>query len=279
MNHIFTIASLTIREGQRRRIVRLAMWMGVAFLVLFGTGLHYIFAQFEQAGLVDDPQMAIPRTLLSIMGLYVTNFLVVIMAVLISVASIPNEIDTRVIDTIVTKPLPRTAVVLGKWLGFAVMITLYTLFLAGGILLVSYWRTGLALQNVFAGLGLMCLNGVLVMTVTIAGGTRLSTLANGVLAFMLYGLAFIGGWVESIGALFRNETAVNIGILSSLFMPIEALWKKAAALFQPRLIGNPNFGGPFSIASEPSQAMVIYAVIYVAALLVYAVRTFQRRDL
>lgn len=279
MNSILTIANLTIQEGRRRSIVRLAIIMGVLFLIVYGVGLHYIFLQFEESGMVNRAEIDIPKTFLTLTGLYVTNFLVVIMSVLISVASISQEIDTHVVDTIVTKPLRRTDVVLGKWLGFATMIVLYTLFLSGGIVLISRWRTGLQLNHLPMGLGLICLNSLIVMTLTIAGGTRLSTLANGVVAFMMYGLAFIGGWVETIGAAFRNETAVNLGIFSSLLMPIEALWKKAAIEFQPRILGNPSFAGPFSVASEPSDLMIWYAVLYIVALLGFALFSFNQRDL
>lgn len=279
MNSILTIAQLTVREGQRRMIVRLAIIMGILFLIVYGVGLHYIFIQFEESGLINTPEVDIPKTFLTLIGLYVTNFLIVIMSVLISVASISQEIDTHVIDVIVTKPLRRLDVVIGKWLGFAFMIIAYTLMLAGGIISISWWRTNLVLNNVGAGLGLICLNALVVMTLTIAGGTRLSTLANGVVAFMMYGLAFIGGWVETIGAVFRNETAVNIGIVSSLIMPIEALWKKAAIEFQPRIIGNPNFAGPFSVASEPSNLMIWYAVFYILVLMGFALYSFTQRDL
>lgn len=279
MMGIWNLAEITIREGQRRNIVRLALIMGILFLLIYGVGMHYIFLQFEESDFMRPSEMEIPANILTLMGLYVSNFLLVIMGVLVSVATISNEIDSHVIDTIITKPLRRWEIVIGKWLGFVIMITVYTGLLAGGVLLISYFRTGLALFNVAGGLSLMWLNAVIVMTVTIAGGTRLSTLANGVVAFMLYGVSFIGGWVETIGALFENETAVNIGIISSLILPIEALWRKAALLFQPRVLGNPTFAGPLTVTNAPSDAMVIYGVLYVIALLVFALWSFGKRDL
>ena len=275
---MLTIAQLTIREGQRRLIVRMALIMSTLFLLLFGLGLHYIFIQFEETTFMRE-QLDVPANFLTMAGLYVVNFLVVIMAVLISVGSISQEIDTHVMDTMVTKPVRRADIVLGKWLGFAVMIVVYTTWLAGGVMLISYLRTGWQTEHVLSGIGLISLSALTIMTVSIAGGTRLSTLANGVLAFMLYGLAFIGGWVETIGSAFRNETAVNLGIISSLIMPIEALWKKAAVIFQPQMLTNLDFAGPFVVTSEPSDLMVWYAVGYVLVLLVVAVVSLSRRDL
>lgn len=278
MDHIWNIARLTIREGQRRRIVQLSIIMGILFLIVFGVGMHYIFLQFEEVNnAFIDPE--IPANALTLIGLYIVNFLLILISVLISVASISSEIDTHVIDTIVTKPVRRWQIVLGKWLGFAIMIALYGLMMSGGILLISYFRTGLVLSQIPAGIGLIILNGVIVMTISIAGGTRLSTLANGVVAFMLYGISFIGAWVENIGAVFENEVAVNLGIASSLIVPSEALWRKASLLFQPNILGNPTLAGPITVFSEPSDAMIYYGFIYIIGLLLFSLWSFSRRDL
>ncbi len=276
---IWNIASLTIHEGVRRNIVRLAIGMGILFLIVFGIGIHYIFLQFEEANFLPANEMEIPAIALTIVGLYVINFLLILVSVLISVASISSEIDTHVIDTIVTKPVSRWEIVLGKWLGFAIMITVYATFMAGGLITISALRTGYRLDTIVPGVALMALNGILVMTISIAGGTRLSTLANGVVAFMLYGIAFIGTWVENIGSVFENEAAVNIGIISSLIVPAEAVWRKASLTFESRILGNPQFAGPITVFSEPSDMMIWYAVIYVAAVLSWSLWSFSRRDL
>ncbi|MGB1250283.1 MAG: ABC transporter permease subunit [Candidatus Promineifilaceae bacterium] len=278
---LFTIAELTIREAQRRRILWVALVMGLLFLALFGTGLHFIIREFEFEGgfNMEDEFMRLPMVFLTFAGLYVTNFLVVIMSVLLAVATISSEIESKLIDTLITKPVRRWEIVIGKWLGFAVMSVTYVIMLAGGVLLIMYIRTGLVLQNVPMGIAILALNALIMLTVTIAGGTRLSTLANGVLAFMLYGLAFIGGWVETIGSGFRNETAINLGILSSLLVPIEALWRKASVIFEPSMLGDFTQGGPFTVASEPSDAMLVYALLYIVGLLLFATWSFGRRDL
>ena len=51
------------------------------------------------------------------------------------------------------------------------------------------------------GYGLILLEGTVLLTLALVGGTRLSSLANGVTVFGLYGLAFVGGWMEQIGTM------------------------------------------------------------------------------
>ena len=129
-------------------------------------------------------------------------------------------------------------------------------------------------------IALIVLEGMVVLTLSILGGTRLPALANGVVIFMLYGLAFIAGWIEQIGAMLRNEAAINTGIVVSLIMPSEAMWKRAAYLLQPPMLRELGLDfTAFGAASAPSPLMVGYTVVYIVALLLLAIHLFNTRDL
>lgn len=278
MQTIFLFAELTIKESQRRKVLWIALLLALGFLGIFGLGLHLIFREIEQAGVTIE-EIEIGLSVLLSAGLYMVNFLVVVMAVLISVTAVSGEIDSHTIEALVTKPIRRWEIILGKWLGFALIIAAYALLLAGGLILLYQIRTDFAVYNVLPGLSLILLQGLLVLSLTMLGGTRLSTLANGVLAFMLVGIAFIGGWVEQIGSLLQNETAVDIGIVTSLLIPTEILWRQALALLQPRVTTSPFAAGPFVVLSQPSALMIWYAVAYTAVLLLLSLVSFSRRDL
>ncbi len=275
--NLAAIASLTIRETQRRRILWIGALMGVGFLVIFGLGFHFIYQDFSRN--LSPEEFGAPFLFLTLAGLYVTNFLVIMVAVLISVATISGEIESHTIESLLTKPVSRWELLIGKWLGFALIILVYVLLMPGGVLLVVYLRSGFTLSNVPLGLALIYLEGLIVLSISIAGGTRLSTLANGALAFMLFGIAFVGGWVEQIGALFQNETAVDIGILTSLLMPTETLWRKAATVFEPHIAGGMEIAGPFMVTAQPSDVMIAYSVFYIIALLALALVLFTKRDI
>ncbi len=277
MSTVLNIARLTIRETQRRRLLWMGSLMGLLFLIVFGLGFHFVYIDVTEN--VPSEGVEFPFLFLSLAGLYATNFLVIMVSILISVAAISGEVESHTIESLVTKPIRRWEIILGKWLGFAAIILVYVLMLPGGIMLIVYLRSGFTLENIPAGLALIYLEGLVGLSLSLLGGTRLTTLANGALAFMLYGIAFVGGWVETIGALLRNETAVDLGIIASLIMPSEILWKKASAILEPRLVTGFEFAGPFSVSSQPSTAMIVYAFIYMIALLLLALWSFSRRDL
>lgn len=274
---ISTIFRLTIQETQRRRILWIGLIMGVLFLIVFGLGFHFVYVDVTRNLSAEEFQY--PFLFLTLAGVYATNFLVVMVAVLVSVSTISGEIESHTIESLLTKPIRRWELLLGKWLGYAVIIFFYVLLLPGGVMLIVYFRAGFSLENVPVGLLMIFIEGLVALTISMVGGTRLSTLANGALAFMLFGIAFVGGWIEQIGALLRNETAVNIGIISSIVMPTEILWRKASTFFEPELSSGFEFAGPFSVTSQPSDLMIIYSIVYIIALMGLALWLFSTRDL
>jgi Cu-processing system permease protein len=272
------IAWLTFHEARRKRLVLIGAALGGAFLLLYAIGFHLIHQDMvRQAGraafMVREMNSGF-----TMMGLYAVNFLVIMVSVLASVDTISGEIASHSIQSIVTKPLRRWEVVAGKWLGFAVMIAAMVAALAGGVILVGWAISGFLPRNIPAGLALLIAEGWILVAVTLLGGTLFSTLTNGVVAFGLFSLAFVGGWTEQIGAVARNQAAINVGIISSLILPTEALWKRAAYLMQPTSLAN-LYGSPFVTTSVPSPAMVVYAAVYCLAVLGIALYVFQRRDL
>lgn len=277
------IARLTFLEAARRRILLAALLLGAAFLVLFGVGFYFIL---NEGGVPegDSPAATLVRNqvynFLTMSGLYAINFLAVAMSALVSADTLSGEIGTGTVQAIVTKPIRRVEVVMGKWLGFAGLLALYLLLMIGGLLGIMYAMAGYAVPNLLRGALIIYLEGLLIMSVTVACSSTFSTLATGGVVFGLYGIAFIGGFVEQIGAAIKNQVAVNIGIISSLIMPSEALLRRASYEMTSPLIQSFGFGsGPLVVISIPSPAMIVYAAFYLFAALGLAIRQFSRRDL
>lgn len=281
MNAVNVIARLTFREALRRRIALAALVLGLAFLAVYNTGLYFITDEVRHAPRQQNLEQVVNRgvfNFLMLAGLYGVNFLTLAMGALLSADTLAGEIGSGTIQALVTKPIPRAGVVLGKWLGFAGMLAVYLALMAGGVLVSIWLQTSFVPPNVLIGMGLMYLTSLLIMTLTLLSSSRLSALATGGVVFGLYGLAFIGGWVEQIGAFFQNQTAVQLGILTSLLFPGEALWRRAAHDMQSPLASAFGFS-PFSAFSVPSPLMVGYAFVYLGGMLFLAIRVFSQRDL
>ena len=287
MNNIWTIAQLTFNEARRKRVATAALILGVAFVIVFAVGYRLIVGELqEEVRLQTQPALRAVRMaqnaqvmgFFALVGLYAANFLGVMMSGLLPVDTLAGEIRSGTIQSLLVKPVRRAEVILGKWLGFWLMLMLYLTVILGGVVVSVAVIAGVVLPNVVAGIALMLLEATLMLTLSIAGGTCLSTLTNGVTVFGLYGLAFVGGWIERIGSIFGNAAAAQIGIFTSLLMPSEALWQLAAYQMQPVLLAQVGFS-PFSSASEPSVWMVVWAVGFIVAAFAFALRQFEMKDL
>jgi len=274
---IVYIAWLTLREAGRRRILWLLGALSVAFLVLFAIGFRLIYAEVL-AQLPDSGLDGEAASFFTIAGLYAVNFIIIMVSVLSTVDTVSGEIASHSVHSVVAKPIRRREVILGKWLAFALLVVTAVALLGGGVILICWISSGYLIPNAVTGLALIALEGIILASLTLLGGTRLSTLANGIAVFMLFGLSFLGGWTEQIGGHVGNQSAIRVGIVTSLLLPTEALWKRAAYLMQPPLFQ--QFAStPFAVTSIPSPAMVWYALLYCTVTVVLAVRAFGSRDL
>jgi Cu-processing system permease protein len=270
------MARVTFLEAARRKILWIAALAGFAFLSFFWAALHFALRhESPRANIVSVREGIVMMTM---MVLYAGSMMTSLMAVLTSCDTLSGEIASGTIHAIATKPVERWCLVLGKWIGFVAMLTLYVSLIEGGTSVLSRLQSGYLAHHALAVLGLVWLQAIVLLGVTMAAGTCFSSLTSGAVSLGLYGLAFVGGWIEQFGALRHVQALVDLGILSSLIMPSDALWRRAAFVFQPPLMGSVG-ASPFGSNLVPSNAMVLYAALYAALAILLAQVLFSRRDL
>jgi hypothetical protein len=123
----WALARLAIQESIRRRVV--VVFIVFIVLVLF-------------AGWFLDPASIDPARLYLNFVLTATSYLVLLLALFLSSQSLPADIKSHTIYTVVTKPVRASEVVLGRIVGFAVVTTL--LLLAMGLSSYVFVERGLA---------------------------------------------------------------------------------------------------------------------------------------
>lgn len=104
----FAVAKLAVQEAIRNKIL---VGFGIFILLLL------------VAGMFLDVQNNNPSRVYLSFVLTSTNYLVLLMALLLSAFSLPNDIKNRTIYTVVTKPVRAGEIVLGRTLGFAAVGT------------------------------------------------------------------------------------------------------------------------------------------------------------
>jgi len=278
-----TIARFTIQEAISRRLVLAAFILSAVFVGLYALGFSFLYSRVTPSpNQAPNVAVAMAGTILTVLGLYAVHFLSSFLALFLTVAAISSEIDSGTLHAVLARPIRRADVVIGRWLAYAGLIGAYVVMMAGSILTLAHWIAGYEPFDALRTIGLMTLGAVLLLTVSLFGSTLFSTLANGVVVFTLFGLAWLGGIIEFAGGIVDNGAMTNLGIAISLLVPSDGLWKAASFYAQSPLFLAINSGRgqvPFVSSDPPAVAFVIWGLIYPLVILALAVRAFSRRDL
>jgi Cu-processing system permease protein len=277
MNGMWTMAGITLREAARRRILWTALIAGALLLTIFAIALRLQVLEFQSRAMSPFVRYQVESGMLMV-GLYTCDLLAVVMTILTSIDTLAGEIASGTIQAIATKPVARWQIFAGKFIGFTGMVSAYVVLTFCGTVAVSYAVTGVVPEHPVRGVALIVLECLLALSVTFLLGTRFGTLTNGVLALALQGVAFMGGWLEQVSGFSQSAHIVTLGIVASLVMPGESLWRRAAYEMQTPLAGSLSFS-PFANVSVPSAQAVAYAGAFLVAVFALGVREFARRDL
>jgi len=106
---IWAIARLAVKESFRRRVI---VALVVFFLILLFAG-WFLKTDYRQ-----------PAKLMFSFVLTATTYLILMIALLLSTFSLPNDFKTKTIYTVVTKPVRAGDIVLGRIVGFTIVGTI-----------------------------------------------------------------------------------------------------------------------------------------------------------
>jgi len=280
---MLTIAKYSFKEMLNKKALGLVILLTILYLALYGFGLR----EFYRHGPSNEILNATLSSQLISMGLYFANFIIAFLVTFSAVGALSGDVESGVMQALLVKPIRRREVVLGKFLGIGTMIALYSALFFTAIIALNKIlgaKTIIQAPNFMQGMLLFILGPIILLSVALWGSSRLSTLNTGILVVMLYGFAMVGGVMEQIGSAISMtgqniQGLINTGIISSLIMPTDVIFRKMnSVLFTS---GGMNFlsGGFFGAASEPSIWMMAYIAIYIAAALCMAVSCFSRRDI
>ncbi len=273
---------LTLKETVRKKILLITLALTAGFLILYWFGVHFAYKSAsdikgETSALVIEFMPYTFMTLALFFGTFITGFL----AIMSAVGTISLEIENGTMHALAPRPIRRSSIVLGKFAGYALMVGAYSSLFYLAIVGCTTAATGKTIAPSAGVLGLFILHPLVLLSVTMLGTTFLPTIANAVAVFMLYALSVMGGTLEQVGYILRNDTLINTGIVTSLLMPADSLYRKTVHLTLPGAGAGlaSNFLGPLGSSGEPSVWMMVYAGLYVALFVGLAVRVFSRRDI
>jgi ABC-type transport system involved in multi-copper enzyme maturation permease subunit len=280
MNPTWTIAALTIKEAIRRRLL-------IAFVVITAVIVGLSAWGFDRLSHTHsltsgESNVAVPNALILFMFMF--SFVLALSASAIASPSISSEIESGVLMTIVTRPVRRTEVLLGKWLGLAALLAGY----AGGVCALEFgvvsWTSGfLPPSPLLAGVYLFA-EGALLLTLSLFLSTQVPVIAAGVIGVAAFGAGWLAGVVGSLGTALNIAALRTVGEVGRFLLPTDGLWHAAIYYLQPpsliaQHLAEGGRGNPFYAQGAPSWPYLLWVACWFVIVLIGAAASFQRREL
>jgi hypothetical protein len=123
---------------------------------------------------------------------------------------------------------------------------------------------------------------VIVIAVSLLGSVLLSSTANGIMVFMLFGGGLVAGLLGSIGHALNSHAIKHASTIASWALPWEALYQDGLRMITQSQSGLTGFLlqlGPFGGAYVHGWPIRIWSFLYLVAIGMAALALFNRKDL
>lgn len=279
------VARLVVREVTRRRLVLALLALTVLAVALTGWGFSRIPTLAPRGVLIPDAQAKLITSQLLILVMYMFSNALALSAVFVAAPAISGEVESGIALAMLSRPIARSELLLGKWLGLAALVIVYAVGTTIVELAVVRAVTGYAPPRPAELIAFVCAEALILLTLALFLSTRLPGMVGGVIALVLFGVAWLGGIVGGIGAVFENATIEHVGTATKLLLPTDGLWRGAVWALEPAAViagasaaGPTMAANPFFAASPPPAAYLVWSALWLAAMLALAVASFRSRE-
>jgi ABC-type transport system involved in multi-copper enzyme maturation permease subunit len=278
-----TVAGLTLREASRRRVVWALLALTVVLLALSAWGFSKLVGLDTELGTMTSGEARLVASLLLNLIMFGMSLIAAIGTAFLAGPTLAGEVESGQALAMLARPVRRSAVVLGKWLGLVTFGCGYVVVAGFAQILVvratvGYWPPAPAV-----GLALLAAETVVLLTLALLLSSVVSTMASGIVAVGLFGATWVAGVVGGIGGALGNEGVERVGTVSRILLPTDGLWRGAMNAFQDPIalvqMGPGEGGFPFLSEAPLTFAYLAWAAVWIAMIWGLTALSFHRRDL
>ena len=279
---VLTVAALTVKEASRRRVVLALAALTVALLALSAFGFSRLNAEFGtltsgEARLIASQVLNLVMFGLSLIAALGTAFL--------AGPTVAGEIESGMVLAVLARPVRRSAVLVGKWLGLVAFGSGFVAVAGLAQFLVVWFTVDYWPPQPVAGLVLLAAQTSVLLTLGLLLSTAISPMASGIVAVGLFGATWIAGVVGGVGQAIDNVGMAQVGTVSRMLLPTDGLWRGAMHALQDPValaqFGGPAVEGGFPFLGEAplTTTYLAWVGLWIALMLGLTSVAFLRRDL
>ena len=284
---MIVIARLTVHELVRRRVVWVLGALTILSVALVAWGLDRLVSLARENGGTNELQIRIGVSQVLILIAFMFSFVLAMTAAFVGAPQIGGDLESGVALAILARPLRRADVLLGRWLGSAVVVVAYTM--ASGLMAigVAVAISGYGPPDPLLAIGFLSGQALVLLTLTLALGSVLPSIAAGAIAVVGFGLGWMAGVLAGVAAAFGVALLGQVAEVSRWVFPSDGLWRGVIYGLEPPVVvllaagSVPRFAdaNPFYATAPPPLAFVIWSIVWIGLVLGIASWWFERRDL
>jgi ABC-2 type transport system permease protein len=287
MPPILVIARLTVQETSRRRLILALIILTLIVVGVSGWGFQKITTVTNNEGRPLPPeQVALITSQLLIVVTFMYSGVLALSAAVVAGPLISSEVESGLLLSILARPVRRSEIVIGKWLGLAVLIAIYAAGSAFLELAAVDWATGYVPPHPIQLVLYVGMEGLALLSLGLLLSTRLSGITGGVIALVAWLMGWIGGVVGDIGAGLQNDAVAKVGVVTHTILPTDLLWRGAIYALEPdaflatmRAAGAAARANPFFAADPPPILFLAWVVVWFALMLGLSILSFRTREI
>jgi ABC-type transport system involved in multi-copper enzyme maturation permease subunit len=280
---MLTVAALTLREAARRRVLWALAALTVALLAMSAWGFSRLAGFEPESGALTSGEARLVASQVLNLVMFGLSLIAALGTAFLAGPTLAGEIESGQALAVLARPVRRSAVLLGKWLGLVAFGSGFVAVAGLAQFLIVWATVGYWPPQPVAGLALLAAQTTVLLTLGLLLSTVISPMASGVVAVGLFGATWIAGVVGGVGEALGNESVAQIGTVSRMLLPTDGLWRGAMHAFQdPAALaqfGTEFEGFPFLSQAPLTTIYLAWAGLWVALVFGLAGLAFQRRDL
>jgi len=277
-----TVAGLTLREASRRRVVWALAALTVVLLALSAWGFSKLVGLNSDLGTMTSGEARLVASILLNLIMFGMSLIAAIGTAFLAGPTLAGEVESGQVLAILARPVRRSQVLLGKWLGLVTFGCGYVLLAGLAQFVVVRVTVGYWPPDPVAGLALLAGETVVLLTLALLLSSVISPMASGIVAVGLFGATWVAGIVGALGASLGNAGVERVGTVSRILLPTDGLWRGAMNAFQDPgallQMGQGQQGFPFLSPDALAPAYLVWAAAWVAVIWGLTALSFQRRD-
>jgi ABC-2 type transport system permease protein len=283
------IARLTILEALRRRLLWALVMLTVIVVALTGLGFALIVDNSRAQG-VPELVLVAGMSQLLILVAFMFSFVLAMTAAFLGSPAIASDLESGVLLAILARPIARSEVLVGKWLGLAAIAIGYAVCAGLLEIAVTAWVSGYSPPDPVGATLYLGGQAVLLLSIAILLSTRLPAIAGGAVAVVLFGLSWISGVLVNVAGFLGLDSVARTLDVARLILPLDGLWRGTVfALEPPLILLAASSGGdratrivtnsPFYAAAGPALPFLAYVALWLLVVLGLAMLSFRRREI